>query len=623
VAPVRPLRLKSERVAKPTGVIASEFNCAEVIVDSGVYHLDKSFSYLVPEAFTETCEIGTRVQVPFNGREVEGLVLRRVNAETTAGLKAISKVLTSFPVASEESINLILAVAQHWSAHPYDIIRSAIPPRVASVDKKIWQFLPTKVSTAKNTCEYFQFPPFENPYQVLARYVNGRGVRGTTLIVVPDSRAVRRLFSIFPEAVLLDSDLERTVRYENYLRAKYSAGNIVIGTRSAIFADIADLAEIIVVDEGSENYYEPRTPGWNVRDVSLIRSKMSRVPLVFCGFSPSVEVGLMLEQGEISYKSSEARVAVTSFQPENGELLPGRVIKEVKTALNHGPVLIIAPRKGYAQGVLCSKCRNLALCTCGGRFIKNSESAPLECSICAERNPDWACSWCQSKTQFLISRGSTRFAHEIGKAITGIPIASSEGDHILDDGAVKSGIVIATPGSAPFVIGGYSAILFLEAESLLSQADMRAQERARQIFFSHSGLVSKSGKVFLVISHGHPIIGALSIWKPSLLLQRDLRDREETSLPPYMAAIAMDCEVADSASFVKGLEQSRKDGRIPEMSRILGPSELKNGLHRVLILAPRESSALLTDFIHEFQRRRSAGGKSPVSMRIDPYSLSR
>lgn len=623
MAPVRPLRLKSERAEKAAGALATVNPCVEVIVDSGVYHLDNTFSYLVPQSLSATCFVGSRIQVPFNGRELEAIVVKRSANDSAVGLKVISKVITPFPVASEQSLQLILEVAKRWAAHPYDVIRSAIPPRVASVDKKEWSQERTLPKHQKAQIEYLQFPPYENPYLVLSKYLADFKGKGSILIVVPDSRAVERLRKLHSDAIVLDSQLERTERYENYLRAKYGTGNIVIGTRSAIFADFSDLSRIIVIDEGSENFYEPRTPGWNVRDVALIRSELDAHPLSFLGYSPSAEIGAMIETGTVAYRNHAARLHVDSFQPEFGELLPGKVIKEIRGALHKGPVLVIAPRKGYAQGIQCSKCRNIALCACGGKYVKESEVGDLECTLCGEKNGDWSCSWCQNRNQFLVARGSTRFAHEIGRAITGVPIASSEGDHILEDGVISSGIVIATPGAAPFAVSGYSAVVFLESESLLSQADMRAQERARNIFFTHGALVAKEGKALLIINHENPLVGSLASWKPSLLLQKDLRDREETSLPPYTFSLAIDANVSESASLVQGFEHSRKDARLPSTTRILGPSLLKGGQHRILVLVPRDSSLVLTELVHEFQRRRSASGKNLLSMRIEPYSLSR
>ena len=85
----------------------------------------------------------------------------------------------------------------------------------------------------------------------------------------------------------------------------------------------------------------------------------------------------------------------------------------------------------------------------------------------------------------------------------------------------------------------------------------------------------------------------------------------------------MDIDKGESAALLRGLEKSREENRLPEKTRLLGPSVLKNGEHRILLLAPIEDGRNLVSLIHEFQRRRSASKKSLVSIRIDPYSLSR
>jgi primosomal protein N' (replication factor Y) len=69
---------------------------------------------------------------------------------------------------------------------------------------------------------------------------------------------------------------------------------VVVGTRSAIFAPIEDLSAIVVVDEGSEHHYEQRAPGWNVRDVAILRSINSHCDLTCIGYSPSSEVARLI-----------------------------------------------------------------------------------------------------------------------------------------------------------------------------------------------------------------------------------------------------------------------------------------------------------------------------------------
>lgn len=620
---MKPLRLKAEVAKRETLRSEQSSFVAEIQVDTGVYHLDQPYDYSIPSQLIDQVATGVRVQVPFGGREVEGLVLSILEGFAIGGLKPISKVISPISVASLDLLSLIDAVSQAWAANPYDLIRSAIPPRVASVEKEIWIAPEIIRISTKERREFLQLPSHRNPFDALSELIGKQSVKGSVLVIVPDSRSISRLKSFNPQALVLDSSLDRAVRYRNFLQAKYSTENLVIGTRSAVFADIPDLAQIILFDEGSEHLFEKRTPGWNARDVALIRAKLQKVDFLAVGFAPSAEVAREIESSEIDFRATKSRINVESYQQEFQELLPGRIIPAIRSALKVGPVLFLASRKGYAQAISCSKCRNLSLCSCGSRLLKRSSSAPIECSLCDKNYPDWSCTWCSGKTPYLLSRGSTRYAQEIGRAFAGVNISLSEGDSMLEDNSSNEGIVIATPGSAPYAPGGYSAVVVLDADGLLNESDLKSLERAQQLIFSQAGFICKDGKILLVISHSSPIIGALSSWKPSLLARRELEERRETGLPPYAKAVSIDVAANETQQLIRGFQAAKDDGRLPSALRILGPIHMKGEMQRIVLLGPLDEAHSLVALIHEYQRRRSASKKSLLAMRIDPYSITK
>jgi primosomal protein N' (replication factor Y) len=265
----------------------------------------------------------------------------------------------------------------------------------------------------------------------------------------------------------------------------------------------------------------------------------------------------------------------------------------------------------------------MSLCSCGSRLLKRSAASVIECSLCENYYPDWTCTWCSSKVPYLLSRGTTRYAQEIGRAFPGTKISISEGESILEDFSVTNGIVITTPGGAPYVKGGYSAVIVLDADGLLNASDLKALERAQQLIFSQGGFIGEKGKILLVASHSAPIIGALSSWKPSLLMRRELAERRETELPPFSKSVSIDISEGEAQSLIRGLEAARGDGRLPNETRILGPIKIKGDLQRILLLAPHEKADSLVSLLHEYQRRRSTAKKSLLVMRIDPYSLTK
>ena len=101
MALTRPLRLKAEIAKlKPEGS-SSDLPIARVWVDSGVFHLDQSYDYLIPDNLSAVISTGVRVQVPFHGREVEGLVLTRESTSDSPVLKSISKAISLHSVATQ------------------------------------------------------------------------------------------------------------------------------------------------------------------------------------------------------------------------------------------------------------------------------------------------------------------------------------------------------------------------------------------------------------------------------------------------------------------------------------------------------------------------------------------
>jgi primosomal protein N' (replication factor Y) (superfamily II helicase) len=141
VAAPRLFRLRAEVAVAPSGPVADRLPIARVRVDTGVFHLDQLYDYSVPEMLSEVIAPGIRVQVPFGTRETEGIVVERVALPERAGsLKSITKVLSPHRVATAATLDLIDKAAQFYCCNPWDLVRSAIPPRVASVDKELAVF---------------------------------------------------------------------------------------------------------------------------------------------------------------------------------------------------------------------------------------------------------------------------------------------------------------------------------------------------------------------------------------------------------------------------------------------------------------------------------------------------
>ncbi|MCC9174549.1 primosomal protein N' [Arthrobacter sp. zg-Y179] len=125
--------------AKPVGKAqpASALPIARVLLDSPLPHLDRPFDYLVPADLDADAVPGARVKVRFGGQELPGFITERAaEADTTARLMPLGKVISPQPVLSPQILRLAEAVAARYAGTVHDVLRVAIPPRAARVDKE-------------------------------------------------------------------------------------------------------------------------------------------------------------------------------------------------------------------------------------------------------------------------------------------------------------------------------------------------------------------------------------------------------------------------------------------------------------------------------------------------------
>ncbi|MCF8552033.1 MAG: hypothetical protein K9G01_00455 [Candidatus Planktophila sp.] len=619
-------RLKAEVAPASSGPRASVLPYARVRVDTGVFHLDQLYDYQIPEKLTGFVRVGVRVQIPFGNRETEGIVVDRVIAPERAGdLKSITKVLSVVPIATTQSLQFIDLVAQHFACNPWDLIRSAIPPRVASVDKDFLSGEPEPQKGSKGAVEFHTLAPFLQAHEQLVLLVTANQKAGSILIVAPDEKDVDLVIASLRSASLsplkLTAAMTREERYRNYLLAMHGSHSIVVGTRSAIFAPIKNLATMIVHKESSHDHYELRSPGWNTRTVALLRSESQSLKLVLTGFSPSIEVSQLIDERQVKYLNSKENVNVKAFTPSEGALLPGRIFGDIKKALALGPVLFIAPRKGYGNALLCAHCRNVACCDCGGRLSVTAKGKAPSCVHCGKAFQEWKCSFCNRDKQYLAGRGIERAAEEISRAFPNFPVVISAGDVIKDRIDPKPSLVLATTGAQPQVEGGYAAVVILDGLRFFAHTDLRTQERARELFLETASLISPKGFVLLVIDDSHPIVSAISRWNIAPLLKRELSERSELCLPPSVFSVVLVMDQSIGAQITNGLKKSALEGRIPQSSRIYGPTEISKDKVKIVIHVDKKDAPALTNTVYELQRRRSIAKKELFTLRVEPYSL--
>jgi primosomal protein N' (replication factor Y) len=620
------LRLKAELIAKVNEPPSGNDSLAHVWVDAGVFHLDGEYSYLIPRDL-DSVEVGSSVIVPFNGRELSAVIIHRGPLYGQSNLKSIIKIEGVIPLFNQMQISLIKALSAKYICHPFDLIRSVVPQRLVRIEKNRNKVEAVVGSARSIQCKnsYLQLPPHRSRQALIAGKLIELLQDGPTLAIFPDVREVHGLaLELDKQGIAYtryDSSQSRNDHYTSYLDIAQGISNLVIGTRSSVFAPVRNLAHIVMYNESSEHYYERRTPGWNAREVAIERSRLEDVSLTFIGYSPSLEVCRLFESKEVSLRKSSARLKVNEYEQSFGELIPSGALSIIRKSLTDGPVLFIAPAKGWAHAIRCTRCKTISKCKCGGNFEIKYEKSTITCSHCGISDQQWKCVWCQNPSYALVGRGSERHAHEIGKLLPGTAIKNSTADSPIVE-AVEGGAVIATQSMAPAAIDGYAAVVFLEGNRANNQPDMRAQERMRESYFAHAALVRNGGTIVLIQDSGNSIVTSLRMWNPMPVLERELSERAELNLPPFTHTVELAMPKDEITRFKSALLKAQEEGRLPGDLRILGPIG-KGELSSLVLICQMPHHQRVDFLIHEFMRRRSLAKKTLPSLRIDPYSLSR
>ena len=130
--PGRPVRATTP---KP---LAVQLPVAQVMVDTSLAHLDRTFDYAVPEALSAGVQPGVRVRVRFAGTDVDGVVTgRSATSEHEGRLTPVSRLVSPVVVLTPEVASLVRAVADRYAGTFADVLRAAVPPRHARAEAAV------------------------------------------------------------------------------------------------------------------------------------------------------------------------------------------------------------------------------------------------------------------------------------------------------------------------------------------------------------------------------------------------------------------------------------------------------------------------------------------------------
>jgi primosomal protein N' (replication factor Y) len=678
---------------------------ARVCVDVPLAHLDRPFDYLVPDSMAADAVPGCRVRVRFAGRQVDGLLLDRMAASEHDGqLEFLGRVVSPEPVLSSEVAALARAVADRYAGLMVDVLRLAIPPRHARVeaepadpspprparpDTAEWARYPRgpafldAVAAGRTAHAVWQAAPGEDwPRRLAEAAATAASAGRGALVVLPDHRDVERVHAACAAlvgergVVALTADLGPARRYRRWLAARRGIARVVVGTRAAMFAPVAEPGLLVVWDDGDDLHAEPRAPYPHVREVLVQRAHATGAALLCAGFARTAEAELLVDSGwahQIVAPRSVVRESapkVTAIGDDawqqardpaaRSARLPLVAVEAARTALAAGaPVLVQVPRGGYVPALACGQCRSRARCRrCAGPLalpageLRDGAPRPPACRWCDAAETAFVCPACGSRRLRAVVVGAARTAEELGRAFPGVPVRTSGGpawggsasggppsgapasgggpasvgaasggspSTAASDAAVLSSVparralVVCTPGAEPVADGGYGAALLLDGWALLARPDLRATEEAFRRWLTAAALVRPAS------SGGRVVVVADSALTPvQALIRWD---------PAWHAGVELAART--ELGFPPAVRMAALDGtpaavtelldaaRLPPTAELLGPVAAGDG-ERMLIRVPRPDGRALAAALAAAQAVRVARkAADPVRVQLD------
>jgi len=407
------------------------------------------------------------------------------------------------------------------------------------------------------------------------------------------------------EVAILHSALTHAERAVQWHRIKRGDARVVVGTRSAVFAPVSDLALLIVDEEQDSSYKQEETPRYHARDVAVMRAKMAGAVVVLGSATPSLETYYNAKKNKYALLELPDRVEQRplpeveildmrqEFQETGHEqVISRKLAEEIRDRLNKKEqVMILLNRRGYSPVVLCRACGQTLQCkNCAVAMTHHKREHKMECHYCGyvAHIPD-KCAHCGSEYVYFVGTGSEKLEEllhgmfpqaRIGRLDRDTVRGREDFEHTLN--ALNEGELDMLVGTQMIAKGhdvhGVTLVGVVGADHALSLPDFRAAERTFQLLTQVAGRAGRGespGKVVLqTYFPDHYAVQFAARHDFAGFYDKELQFRSWMHYPPY-AAIAnvvvrseeLDQALAWSGELGRWFERTRHEG-----IRVLGPA---------------------------------------------------
>jgi len=363
------------------------------------------------------------------------------------------------------------------------------------------------------------------------------------------------------EVAILHSGLGEGERADEWRRIRAGGADVVVGTRIALTAPLADVGLIVVDEEHDAAYKSDRTPRLQARDAALALARLAGSPVVLGSATPSVESVGRAREGAYRHAVLPERpsgappcVEVVDLRAElaagNRGLLSG-ALRQALTELGPGErAILVINRRGTASVIVCRDCGFVQRCPeCERTLVYHQAGASLRCHHCGTASPLASrCPQCRSPRIRYLGGGTQRVEEEVKATFPNLRVGRLDRDVAERKGAVERLLDAFAEGRLDVLVGTslvakgldvpeVTLVGVVSADIALNLPDERATERTYQLLtqaVGRAGRGERPGRAIVqTYQPEHPAVRAVADGDASAFYEAELAVRRRFGSPPF------------------------------------------------------------------------------------------
>ena len=347
---------------------------------------------------------------------------------------------------------------------------------------------------------------------------DGRGI----IVMVPEISLTPQFVAQFSRRfgdriAVFHSALSLGERLDEYKRVRKGLAQIVIGTRSAVFAPFEDVGLVIMDEEQEYSYKSESAPRYHAREIAMYRCAQHRALLVLSSATPSVETYYYAKNGRYSLNVLGKRFGAAVL-PEvvtadmNREIQEGNatgfsevLLQNIAYNLEHGrQSILLLNRRGHNTFVTCMQCGEPVTCpNCSISLTYHSRNNRLMCHYCGYSVPYRSeCPSCHGRSLRLGGAGTQKAEEDVARIFPDARILRMDTDAATSKSGYERMISAFARGDYDILVGtqmvakgldfpNVTLVGVLNADQTLYADDYRSYERSFSLL---TQVVGRSGR---------------------------------------------------------------------------------------------------------------------------------